>query len=404
MIPLFILGHFSHHAVIALAIPLIPFIRSAFDLDYTQSGLVVSAFTLAYGIGQLPAGWLADRVEPRKLLTIGISGVALAGILVGLTQTYSVMLLFFVLMGILAGGYHPTAPPLISAAVPPEHLGRALGMHNIGGGASHFLTPLIAVAVATAWGWRSAYIALAIPTFVFGIIFYVRLGQLNAREKASRGGAPEKVVDVVSSRPDGMRRVVIFLVFSTFTVATINSVVSFIPLLMVDHFLVGKETAAMVLSVIYVAVFWASPLGGYLADRMGSIRVALAVCFTAGPVIFLLTVLPYGWGIYILLLLIGTVIFARMSASETFIISETPPGRRSTILGIYFFSGMEGGGVLTPLVGYMIDTLGFRTAFAISGGTLFLVTLICAFLLREKAETAAIGAPNDANSGVRRKV
>ncbi len=72
----------------SITVPLIPFIRSAFDLDYTQSGLVISAFTLACGIGQLPAGWLADRIEPRKLLTVGISGVALAGILVGLSQTY----------------------------------------------------------------------------------------------------------------------------------------------------------------------------------------------------------------------------------------------------------------------------------------------------------------------------
>ena len=89
MIPLFIVGHFSHHVLISITVPLIPFIRSAFDLDYTQSGLVISAFTLAGGIGQLPAGWLADRVEPRKLLTVGISGVALAGILVGLVPNLS---------------------------------------------------------------------------------------------------------------------------------------------------------------------------------------------------------------------------------------------------------------------------------------------------------------------------
>ncbi len=65
-------------------------------------------------------------------------------------------------------------------------------MHNIGGGASHFLTPLIAVAVANAWGWRSAYLAMGIPTAVFGILFYLRLGQLNAREKANRGGVGEE--------------------------------------------------------------------------------------------------------------------------------------------------------------------------------------------------------------------
>ena len=90
------LGHFSHHILTAITVPLIPFIRSAFNLDHTQSGLVVSAFSLAYGFGQLPGGWLADRIDPRKRMIVGISGVALAGILVGLSQSYGWMIIFLV--------------------------------------------------------------------------------------------------------------------------------------------------------------------------------------------------------------------------------------------------------------------------------------------------------------------
>jgi MFS family permease len=189
MIPLFIVGHFSHHVLMSMTVPLFPFIRGDFGLDYTQSGIVISAFTIASGIGQLPAGWLADRIEPRKLLMIGISGVALAGILVGLSQTYLLLIVCLSLMGILSGGYHPTAPPLISALAKPEHLGKALGLHNIGGGSSHFLTPLIAVAVTSVWGWRSAYLVLAVPTLLFGLFFYLRLGRFDARKQGGKKGA-----------------------------------------------------------------------------------------------------------------------------------------------------------------------------------------------------------------------
>ncbi len=379
MIPLFILGHFSHHVLTAITIPLMPFIRGTFDLDYTQSGFVLSAFTLAYGFGQLPAGWLADRIEPRKLLTAGIAGVALAGILVGLSQTYLPMVVFLVVMGILAGGYHPAAPPLISALVRPEHLGRSLGLHNIGGGASNILTPLIAVALANAWGWRNAYLGMAIPTFFFGVFFYLMLGRLTAREKADPSGARKK--DQQPVRAESMGRIVVFLILSTFTAAVVMSTTSFIPLIMVDHFRQSKETAAALLSLTYTAVFWAGPLGGYFSDRFGSIPVSIAICSIAGPVIFLFTVLPYGLGIYALLLLVGTVVFARMSAAEMFIVSQAPPGSRSTILGIYYFAGTEGGGILTPFIGYAIDHLGFQAAFAITGGITFLVTLICSLWL-----------------------
>lgn len=382
MLPLFVMGHFSHHVLTTITVPLIPFIRSALDLDYTQSGLVISAFTLAYGFGQLPAGWLADRIAPRKLMTVGISGVALAGILVGLSQTFVLMILFLVLMGLLAGGYHPSAPPLISASVRSENMGRSLGFHNIGGGASHFVTPLLAVAIANAWGWRNAYIALGIPTVLFGILFYILLGRMKARQKENPGTARG---DEGTAAPSEITsRLVVFLILSTFTAAIINSILSFIPFLMVDHFGVSKELAAGSLSLIYLAVFWASPLGGYLADRLGSVRVVLAVCLIAGPVVFLLTVLPYGWTLGGMMILLGMVIFSRMSASECFIIRQAPIRSRSSILGIYYFTGMEGGGVLTPVIGYLIDRFGFTAAFAVAGGTLFTITLLCSFWLRER--------------------
>ena len=86
------LAHFAHHLVTALPVPLLPLIRDDFALDYTQSGLVLSAFTLSYGVSQLLGGWLADRIGPRILITIGICGVALGGLLVGLSQTYVMMI------------------------------------------------------------------------------------------------------------------------------------------------------------------------------------------------------------------------------------------------------------------------------------------------------------------------
>jgi len=380
MIPLFVLGHFSHHIMTAITVPLIPFIRSAFSLDYAQSGLVVSAFSISYGIAQLPAGWLADRVEPRILMTLSISGVAVVGMLVGLSQTHALMIFFLILMGLLAGGYHPSAPPLIQAAVNRENLGRALGFHNIGGSASNSLTPIVAVAAAGALGWRNAYIALAIPMIIFGILFYLRLGHLTVRGKAHAGQA-QSGDDRIPDRPGRMRYLVIFLILSTFTSALIHTTNSFIPLLMVDHFGTSKEIAAGALTLMYSAGLWANPLGGYLADRMGSIRVILGVCFIAGPSILLVTLLPYGLGLGAVLIVLGFIVFARMSASEAYIVRRAPIDKRSTILGIYFFSSQEGGAIMTPIVGYVIDHYGFTAAFGAAGGSVLLMTLICSFLL-----------------------
>ncbi len=45
---------------------------------------------------------------------------------------------------------------------------------------------------------------------------------------------------------------------------------------------------------------------------------------------------------------------------------------------------MEGGGILTPVIGYLIDRFGFTAAFATAGGALLTITLLCSFWLWEK--------------------
>jgi MFS family permease len=152
-------------------------------------------------------------------------------------------------------------------------------------------------------------------------------------------------------------------------------------LFLVDNFGLGENTAAALLSIVFSAGLWAAPVGGYLSDRVGKIPVILAVCFLASPVIFLFNLLPYGIGTWTLLLLLGISLAVRMPVIESFLVSQTSFKNRSTILGIYYFSAMESGGLFTPVLGYLIDKFGFYLSFSISSATLFFVTLVCFFWL-----------------------
>jgi len=375
-----VVAHFVHHLLTALPIPLLPLIRSDYALDYTLSGWVVSAFNLAYGIGQLPAGWLADRIGPRIIITVGICGVALAGLFVGLSQSFGMLLFFLALMGFLGGGYHPASPPLIAASVEAKTRGRALGLHTIGGGASYFLAPIIGTAIAVYWGWRGSFIWLAGPTIIFGLLFYFILRRHGNSQAAGVKASSSPAMDAPPE--DSNRNLAIFIFLSTFTGAVIFATISFIPLFLVDHFGFAKERAGAFFALIYSAGLWVSPIGGYLSDRWGRIPLILGVCFFAGPVIFALPFAPGQWGVLTLLLLIGVIIYVRMPVSESYIIRYTSPHNRSTILGLYFFGSMEGGGILTPVAGYLIDHYGFAVSFTISGALLLAVTFICSLLLR----------------------
>jgi len=229
-------------------------------------------------------------------------------------------------MGIAGGGYHPSASPLISASVRPENRGSALGFHLVGGSGSFFLAPLIAAGIASAWGWRGSFLGLAIPTAIFGVVFFVLLGR-RIKDPVSQDTAIEESSDNLTA-PGWWRRLVPFMALTVLTQAIVFSIVAFIPLFIVDQHGVGEEAAAAYLAIIYSAGLWAGPLGGYLSDRLGKVRVVLVVSLLTGPLVYLVDLASFGVGLAALLLLIGATMYIRMPASESFIIANTPERRR----------------------------------------------------------------------------
>jgi MFS family permease len=380
VLPLFILAHLSHHLVTALPVPLLPYIRDEFALDYTRAGFIISAFSVIYGVSQLPAGWLADRYGSRILLTIGITGVGVAGLLVGISPNYVVLLVGLALMGILGGGYHPASTNMISDAVPPRTRGQALGFHMMGGSISYFLAPLVAAGIAAAWGWRGPFTVLAIPSIIIGIILHITLGKRLPQHKAAAQGT--SVTTEAPTAPGHLRRLITVTVLGSFTQAMLLSIVSFVPLFLVDTFNTGKETAAASISLVYFMGLWAGPLGGYLSDRFGRTAMITATCTVASVMIYCIGIAPYGFGTAAVLVVTGITLYFNTTVAQAYIVDQASAKNRSTVLGFFFFGNMEGTGVLTPLLGYLIDHFGFHMSFMYSSAAILTVLIICSIILR----------------------
>ncbi len=227
--------------------------------------------------------------------------------------------------------------------------------------------------------YSSPFLVLAIPTFLFGVTFYWLLGRRITPKKPE----PEAVTiqDKTQATSSRLPRLIPFLVLSTFASAITFSVISFVPLFIVDHFGVAEEQAAAFVAIFYFAGLWASLAGGYLSDRLGRLPVFLTVTFIAGPMVYLLSLVSFGLGIGAVLLILGALQYMRMPVAESYLIGQTPERKRSTMLGIYYFGNMEGTGILTPVLGYLIDQFGFQTSFTIAGVVLFAVTIIGSIFL-----------------------
>ncbi|HEY0535139.1 MAG TPA: MFS transporter [Actinoplanes sp.] len=117
-------------------------------------GVLDGLYTGATALLRLVGGYVADRVQRRKLIAglgYGISAVAKAGLLVA---GASVPALGAAIVADRAGKGLRTAPrdALITLSTPAEDLGRAFGVHRAMDSAGAFAGPLVAIAVLAASG------------------------------------------------------------------------------------------------------------------------------------------------------------------------------------------------------------------------------------------------------------
>jgi MFS family permease len=378
-LPFFILAHATHHLLTALPQPMQPFMQDEFGLNKAQLGGVTAAFSISSGASQLPAGWLADRIGPTWLITAGVFGVGIGGALVGLSHSYTVLLLCLVLMGLMAGGYHPASTPLISLSVPPNQRGRALGLHLIGGNSSFFLAPLIAGGIAAVWGWRGSFIALAIPTILLGFLFFLYLKKRYG--KAHIEAMKRRQMEERPPQTGYKRRLIAFLTMMVLGGGAGATVTAFLPVYIKEVLGASNEVAAMSMSIIFSSGLWAGPVGGWISDRIGSAKVIIVTDILSGLIIFALKEVSLGWGLWIVLWVRGVVQALRFPVAEVFIMSQSTARNRSTIYGIYYSTMQYTGAIFAPIMGGFIDRYGYGKMFTFSAWAVTAVAVVTALFI-----------------------
>ncbi|WP_230979820.1 MFS transporter [Steroidobacter gossypii] len=149
-----------------------------YALTQIQLGWVFSAFLLGYAGFQIPAGWLAVRLGPRNILSLGVLwwGVFTAlTALVPPTASHGLTMLFLVRLGLGIGEsvVYPAANQIVARWVPVQERGKANGWIFAGVGAGAGLTPPILNAIIESYGWRASFWFCAVVGCIVGLIWYI---------------------------------------------------------------------------------------------------------------------------------------------------------------------------------------------------------------------------------------
>lgn len=360
MLPQFVFARLGHHLCTGILVPLLPLLRQDFALTYFQSGLLTTAFAVAYGFGQLPVVALSGKVGQRTLIIVGLIGMSTAAIGAGLARDYNQLLALRVLMGLFGSGYHALSSSFLSHSFSKERRGQILGLHIVGGNFSSLIAPLVAVLLASLSGsWRIPFILLALPALVAGLVVWARVPATGAAQR----GEVRDFVQGASGWRGIVRRIGLLLMLDFLLSLVAFSMYSFFPLYLTDKHGVSFAQAGVLTGIMVGVGIIGSPLGGGISDRLGRQRVILMAVISAGPLFYLLTAAPMGLWFLGALAAFGIVVSLHMPAMESLMADHVPAAHLAMALAVYYFFSQETSSVMTAVVGRLTDLHGLGRVF-----------------------------------------
>ncbi len=148
------------------------------ELHLTDSGIAfltgvsLALFYVTFGI---PISWLADRSNRRNILAASLIIWSAMTALCGLSRNYWQLLFARIGVGIGEAGGTPPSTAIVADCFPPDRRPMALTVLALGAPLGAWVGADMAGAVAHAFGWRAAFLALGVPGLIVGTAVYLTI-------------------------------------------------------------------------------------------------------------------------------------------------------------------------------------------------------------------------------------
>ncbi|NLG77362.1 MAG: MFS transporter [Xanthomonadaceae bacterium] len=164
-----------------------------------QLGLIGGLyFALFYCVLAIPVGWLADRTNRVKVLSIACALWSAATAACGIASSYPQLAAARMAVGVGEAGGVPPSYAIISDYFASGTRGTALSIFNFGPPIGAALGVAFGASVAAAYSWRSAFIAIGIIGIVTAVVVWLFVrepvrGGLDARPMSHRQAPPAEL-------------------------------------------------------------------------------------------------------------------------------------------------------------------------------------------------------------------
>ena len=419
---LYIINYFDRIAVLTF----LPYIQEDLSLSPVQVGQLASVFFFAYALAQVSAGFLADRIGPKKVMAIAI--VVFTGVtaLTGVVKTYGQFLLLRLGLGLGEGHHFAPGVKTINNWFPVAERGRATSFFATSWAVAPAIVPILVTTIAATFfngGWRPVFFLLALPG-VLGMVLLLLFVSDTPREMADRGRVSRDELREISGEsgdgagapaPAAVGDKSTFLkdpYFYVYTVALFCQLMvywgttTWLTTFLVSQHGMDLKQMGLFASAPYVVAFFAMLLGGFLMDKVfGKMKpIALIAYLGCIPVLYALGQVDRGsTGLLLtLLLLSGFFINLNFGSIYAYVQKRYPKSVVGGATGLSNGIGQLGAFVAPLAAGYLVvvgddGTQNFGGVFVFFAGAAA-VAAVCSLFLSETpiaAPTATAAAQTD---------
>ena len=350
--------HLLNDTMQALLPALYPLLKSAFDLDFGQIGLITLTFQLTASLLQPAVGLYTDH-RPKPYSLVAGMGLSLAGLLVlSVAPSFPLLLVSAALVGMGSAVFHPESSRVARMASGGRH-GLAQSLFQVGGNTGSALGPLLAAFIVVPRGQRS--VAWFSAAALAGMVILTRVGAWYNAHRRAAAKAPSAIRphDLPRGKVAGALAILLILVFSKNVY--LASVSSYYTFYLIEKFGLSVQSAQLHLFVFLGAVAAGTIIGGPVGDRLGRKWVIWASILGVLPFTLALPYVGLFWT-GVLSVVIGLILASAFSAILVFA-QELVPGRVGMVSGLFFGFAFGTAGIGAALLGDLADRSGIDLVY-----------------------------------------
>jgi sugar phosphate permease len=371
-------SHFITHGYMTLLPAVLVVIAADHSMSFMDIGIIANIGYFLYGLGAFPAGHLADKYGSKRVLTVGVFGMAISSMLVGLSPTVITFGIAYGILGCFASIHHPAGLSLIARRIKSKK-GNALGIHGFFGNVGLFLTPLFASSCILLFNsWRAAYIIFGVIGVVFALmIYFARIDsepdfafsdlRIRKKSKGAENVAPIPLKAEESQQPQKyVIPVSLLLLFvgSVLSGFIFRGSLTFFPALFQReiHFITNHDEPVVMAGFFTTGVLSlgliSSWFGGYINDKIKRPELFPMLLFVAvAPALYLIS--RFSDNSLVIAAAFFSLFFYAWQPSQNYLIAKyTKKASHGKGFGISFFLIFGVGSIAASSGGYVADNYG----------------------------------------------